>query len=85
MLTKRTQLCLLDAQRELGLPIADIVYHAGDVAGERIGFSVQVCVGAALRPIAGLVDKPCPKRVEFRATRDRGAGEKVRLWAKAEG
>ena len=56
---------LLEVQCEVGLPIAGIVYHAGHVAEERIGFTAQVCVGAAPRPIAGLVDEPRPNRVEF--------------------
>ena len=44
MLTRQTQLCLLDVQREVGVPIAAIVYHADYVAEERISFTGQVCV-----------------------------------------
>ncbi len=65
MLTKQTQLCLLDVQREVGVPIADIVYHVVHVTEEWLGFTGQVRVGAAPRPIAGIVDKPRPNRVEF--------------------
>ena len=55
MLTMQAQLFLLDVQREVSFPIADVVYHVFDVAEERIGLIGRVCAGAAPRPIAGLV------------------------------